>query len=404
MLLTLAWRNIWRNRNRSLITMASIAGAVLLAVLMTALQKGVFDNLVHNLVSMYSGHMQVHAKGYWDEQVLDNAFVLNDTLQSEIDQVEGLTAAAHRLETFSLISSGEKTKGSLIVGVSPKAEDELTGLKSKVSKGNFFNAKSDEILLAEGLAEKLLVDVNDTIVLLAQGYYGSTAAGKFAVGGLLHFGSPELNNQVAYLTLPNAQRWLDAPEMATTLAITIEDDDDLKSISDKLKSALWANYEVLTWEEMMPEIVQHIKTDNAGMYIMVGVLYLLISFGIFSTLLMMFAERQREFGMLAALGMRKAKIARMLLVESIILTLFGCLAGLLLSLPATWYLTEHPIEFTGELAQVYEDFGFEAVFPATMDPPIFWSQTIVVLVIGLLLAMYPVLKVLKLDPVAAMRR
>lgn len=404
MLLTLAWRNIWRNRNRSLITMASIASAVLLAVVTSALQKGVFDNLIHNLVSMYSGHIQIHAKGYWDEQILDNAFALNDTLDQELNQLEGLAAAAPRLETFSLISSGEKTKGALIVGISPQAEDRLTNLKGKVVKGVFFDEKDEKILLSEGLAEKLKVGVGDTIVLLAQGFYGSTAAGKYAIGGLLHFGSPELNSQIAYLTLPNAQAWLDAPGMATTLALTIQQDDALHPISKKLRMALPDHYEVLTWEDMMPEIVQHIKTDNAGMYIMLGVLYLIIAFGIFSTLLMMLAERQREFGMLVALGMRKVKIARVMLIESVMLTLFGCLMGLSLSLPATWYLTAYPIKFTGEMAKVYEQFGFEAIFPAVMDFNIFWNQTLVVLIIGLVLSMYPVLKILKLDPVTAMRR
>lgn len=137
MLLTLAWRNIWRNRNRSLITMASIASAVLLAVLTAALQKGVFDNLIHNVVSLYTGHMQIHEKGYWDEQILDNAFLMNDTLEQQVNQLEELIAAAPRLETFSLISSGEKTKGALVIGVAPEAENRLTNLQGKLVQGNF---------------------------------------------------------------------------------------------------------------------------------------------------------------------------------------------------------------------------------------------------------------------------
>jgi ABC-type lipoprotein release transport system permease subunit len=160
----------------------------------------------------------------------------------------------------------------------------------------------------------------------------------------------------------------------------------------------------MTWEDKMPEIVQHIKTDTAGLYIMMSVLYLLISFGIFSTLLMMFAERQREFGMLVALGMRKQKIAGMLMVESALLTFLGCLTGLALSLPATWYLTAHPIRFSGEFAKVYEQFGFEAIFPATMKAQIFLNQTMIVMAIGLALSMYPLIRIFRLDPVAAMRR
>lgn len=404
MLLTLAWRNIWRNRNRSLITMASIASAVVLAVMTAALQKGVFDNLIHNLVSLYTGHIQVHEKGYWEEQLLDNSFELNDTLRRQVDQLKGVAASAPRLETFSLISSGEKTKGALVVGVLPEEENRLTNLQGKLAKGAFLTEKGESALVAEGLAEKLKVGIGDTIVLLAQGFYGSTAAGKFAIAGLLHFGSPELNSQIIYLSLANAQAWLDAPGRVTTLAVTLKEDKALPQATHILKNTLPPHYEVLTWEDMMPEIVQHIKTDTMSMFIMIGVLYLIVAFGIFSTLLMMLAERQREFGMLVALGMQKFTIAWMLLLESVMLTLFGCLLGMALSLPVTWYLTEHPIRFSGELARAYEQFGFEPVFPATMDASIFIHQTIVVLVMGLVLSMYPVIKILKLNPVAAMRR
>lgn len=404
MLITLAWRNIWRNRNRSIITIASIASAVLLSVVTASLQKGVFDNLIHNVVSLYTGHIQIHEKGYWEEQILDNSFDLNDTLINQLENMEGIIAATPRIESFSLVSGGKKTKGALVIGVSPEKENELTHLKNKLVEGHYISENEEAILVAEGLAEKLFMGVGDTVVLLAQGFYGSTAAAKYPISGLLHFASPELNRQVLYLNIPTAQRWLDAPQRATTIAITIKNDDELNKIAGLLKEKLPAEYEVITWEEMMPEIVQHIKSDTAGNYIFLGVLYLIISFGIFSTLLMMLAERQREFGMLVALGMRKRKIALMLFSESLLLTFFGSLAGIATSLPITWWLTENPIKFSGELGEIYEKFGFEAVLPATMHPPIFINQTIVVLSIGVILAFYPAWKALKLDPVEAMRR
>jgi ABC-type lipoprotein release transport system permease subunit len=404
MLFQLAWRNIWRNHHRSLITMASIASAVMLAVVTVALQKGVFDNLVENLVGMYSGHIQVHSEGYWEEQVLDNAFLLTDSMLSGVAAVAGVEAVSPRLETFSLLSMDEKTKGALVVGILPDREDGLTGLGYKLMSGVLPEVSASSVLLGEGLAERIQAGVGDTVVLLGQGYFGSMAAGKFPVAGLLHFGSPALNDQVVYLPLPAAQHWLDAPGMATTLAVRVSAGSDLSAVAQQLGLVAREGWEVLTWEEMMPEIVQHIRTDNAGMLIMLGVLYLLIAFGIFSTLLMMLAERQREFGMLVALGMKQRAIAAVLVMESVLLTLGGCLVGVLLSLPVTWYLTVHPMRFEGEFAEIYEQFGFEAVFPAVMEPGIFLRQAVFVLALGLLLSAYPVWRVLKLDPVEAMRR
>lgn len=403
MLIKFAWRNIWRNRNRSLITMSAVACAVVLAVVTSSLQKGVFDNLIKDVVGIYSGYLQVHAKGYWNEQTLENAFEINDSLQQTAQQTPGVVHTAYRLETFALASSGDKTRGCLVVGIDPNAEDRLTQLAGKVRAGEMLAAGSRSVLLAEGLAAKLNLKTGDTLVLLTQGYYGSTAAAKLPVSGLVRFGSPELNDRIAYLTLPVAQQWLDATDRATSMVIGLPGAHELPAVSAALKRNLPPNFEALTWEEMMPAIAQHIKGDTASMLIMVGVLYLLISFGIFSTLLMMLTERQREFGMLTALGMRPAKIGQLVLAETVFLTFCGCIAGLLLSWPAVWYLAEHPIRLGGEVAEIYERFGFEAIFPATVDVGIFLQQTRIVLVIGLVLAIYPVWRVLHINPVKAMR-
>ena len=404
MLLKLAWRNIWRNRNRSLITMSAIASAVLLAIITVSLQKGVWNNLVKNLVSLYTGYVQVHAKGYWAEQTLDNSFETSDSLESLVRQTPGVIHLSPRLETFALASSGDKTRGCLVVGIDPAAEDTLTQLTPKIQSGAMLHAGSETALLAEGLAAKLNLGIRDTAVLLTQGYYGNTAAMKVVISGLLRFGAPELNDRVAYVSLPVAQQWLDAPGRATSMVLGLQNAQQLKPVAASLRKRLPGDFEALTWEEMMPEITQHIEADSAGMYIMLGVLYLLISFGIFSTLLMMLAERQREFGMLLALGMHPASIARVLLAETIFLTLCGCLAGILISWPVVWYLKEHPIEFTGELAKAYENFGFQAIFPAILKARIFIEQTLIVLGVGIVLAIYPVWRVLHIKPVRAMRQ
>ncbi|MCK6691661.1 MAG: ABC transporter permease, partial [Thermoanaerobaculia bacterium] len=153
MLIKLAWRNIWRNRNRSLITMSAVASAVVLSVVMVSLQKGVFDNLIKDLVSLYTGYIQVHAKGYWEEQSLDNSFEITDSLDQIVQQTPGVARMAHRLETFALASSGEKTRACLVVGVDPAAEDALTRLTPKIQAGAMFTPGSQSAMMAMGLAE-----------------------------------------------------------------------------------------------------------------------------------------------------------------------------------------------------------------------------------------------------------
>ncbi|MBL7796283.1 MAG: ABC transporter permease [Saprospiraceae bacterium] len=403
MLTLLAWRNLWRNRSRSFITMASVWCAVVLAVALSSLQKGVFDHLIANVVSFYSGYVQVHHAGYQSEQTLENSFPLTDSVRQAVLSAPGVVHATPRLEAFALVSTGEKTRGCMVAGIEPDGEDRVTHLKSKLVAGAFLHERSTGVLLAEGLAKRLRVGPGDTVVLLGQGYYGSTAAGKYAVEGLLRFGSPALNDQVVFLALATAQHWLDAPDLVTTLVVSPRKPAETESVAAGLRRTLPADFETLSWQEMMPDIREHIQTDTASSAIIKAVLYLLIAFGIFATLLMMLAERQREFGMLVALGMKKIQLARVVLFETIFITITGCLVGIAVSIPLVWWLKEHPIRFSGETAEVYERFGFEAVFPAALSPSIFVNQAVAVFIVGVLLSFYPVIKVLSINPVEAMR-
>lgn len=305
MLLMLAWRNLWRNKSRSLITMASVFCAVVLAIVMAGLQRGVFENLIKNMVGFYSGYLQVHQKGYWDEQTLENAFQLTDSIQHQIKSTKGVKSMTPRLESFVLASSGDKTKGCLAVGMLPAEEAKIIQLRDKLVSGKYLTTNDQGVMVSEGLAKRLALALNDTIVVLGQGYYGSVAAGKYAIRGLLHFGSPELNDNMLFLPLPLAETLFDAAGFATSVVISPDDDKNLDQLATLLRTNTGADYEVMSWEDMMPEIVQHIQTDKFSMYIILGVLYLVIAFGIFSTLLMMVAERQREFGMLVAVGLKK---------------------------------------------------------------------------------------------------
>jgi ABC-type lipoprotein release transport system permease subunit len=160
----------------------------------------------------------------------------------------------------------------------------------------------------------------------------------------------------------------------------------------------------MSWQEMMPEIDQHMRSDAIGFYVWTGILYLIIAFGIFSTLLMMTAERRREFGMLVAIGMRRGRVAAMLLAESLLISFTGVLAGMAVALPLVLYFERHPIRFGGESARAFEQWGFEPLMPTTPDPAIFLRQSAIVLALALLIGLYPAWKATRIDPVADMRQ
>jgi len=399
----LTWRNLWRNKRRTAITMASISFAVVLAIVIKSLQDGVFDNLIKNVVSFYSGYIQVHKKGYQDEQVLENSFILSDSLIKKIQQ-PAVKTIVPRIESFTLASSGNITKGCMVVGTDPEKENELTSLKSKLIQGAYFSKDENDALIAEGLAKRLSLSVNDTIVLLGQGYQGAIAAGKYAIKGVIKFGQPQLNDGLVYLPIATAQNFLSAENIATSVVLAIDDPENIDVIQQSLASKLNDKYEVMTWKQMMPDIENHIKADAAGFYVWTGILYLIIAFGIFGTILMMTAERKYEFGMLIAIGMKKIKLGKMLIAETILISICGTLTGMLLSVPLVLYLQKNPVHFSGNRAKAYENFGFEAIFPATFSGSVFVSQAFVVLIISLIIGIYPLWHVSRLDPVKAMRK
>lgn len=404
MLIKLAWRNIWRNKRRTLITATSIFLAVLLAVIMRSLQLGAYQNMINNVVGFYYGHIQIHKKGYWNDQTIDNSFQLNDSLINTIDHTPGITRWVPRLESFALASFKNLTKGTLVVGISPNKEKSLTHIDKKLIAGSFLKKGDHAVLMAEGLAKNLELGVNDTLVLLGQGYHGVSAAGKYVIKGLLKFGSPELNSGMVDLPLKEAQSLYGCGNRLTSIAISVGQGGNATAISKKLSTQLSPKkYEVMDWKTMLPDLVQMIEADSSGGIIMIGILYMIIAFGIFGTLLMMIAERKHEFGILIAIGMKHIKLAVIVILELFMISGIGVILGALATFPIVSYFLHNPIHLTGELAQAYQRFGLEPVFPFSNDPGIFSSQALIVLCISVGLSIYPWYSIIKMKAINAMR-
>lgn len=405
MIFKLSWRNLWRNKRRSLITMASIFFAVVLAVVMRSLQLGTYDQMISNAVSFYTGYAQVQSADYPNEPILNNSFRASDSIYKQITSDENIKGVIPRLESAALVSGEKRTMPGLITGIIPEKENQLTDIKSKLVNGKFINAKSKSALIGKGLAEQLKLEIGDSIVILGSGFRGSNAAGIYTISGILKFGTPELNNSSVYLPLQEAQVLFGTGNRITSYVLMVEKSgkEVLSSTVNRIKGELGSGYSVMSWRDLSPELVQSIQADSASGIITLAVLYMVILFGVFGTLLMMMKERSYEFGVLTAIGMKKARLAGMIILETWLLALLGSLAGLLISIPVCIYLNQFPIRFEGAVAEAYADFGMEPVLPASLDPSIFISQTFIVFILTTLLAIYPFAKIMRLHPIKAMR-
>lgn len=399
----IAWRNLWRKPWRTVITSGSIFFGVLLSAFMTSMQYGSYEAMISNVVQFYSGYMQIFTEEYHENKTINNTFILNDSLKSIIDNEKGITHYTPRLEYFSLASSNEITKGSVVIGVDPEGENRVTGLKKWVKQGSYFDDKSNGVLVAIELAKYLKVGVGDSIVLYGQGFHGVMAAAVYPVAGILEFPSPELNKQFIYMTLQSCQELFSAPDRLTSVVLMVEDNYHLPGTLKHLKKEIKKPYMVMSWQELQPELVQMIDGDKAGGLFMKSLLYIIITFGILGTILMMVSERKRELGVMIAIGMQRARLGAILFFETFFIGVIGALAGILVSIPLTYWYYLNPIPLTGDAAKTMIEMGIEPFMYFSIQPDVYYIQALVVFIITMLISIYPIIKSFTLNLTSALR-
>ena len=399
----MAWKNLWRNKRRTLITVASIFFGVLISTVMSSLQDGTYGNMIDMSVKLSSGYLQIQHPEYNDNKSINNIFEPTDEFISEISEIKEITTVAKRLMSFALLSSGPNTRGGAVIGFEPKKDNKTSNLKNWISEGDFLNSGDYGVLLTYNIAKHLKLGVNDTIILISQGYHGVTAAGKYPVKGILKFSTPQMNSLGVFMDINLAQEFYSAEGMITSLMIMVDDYTNVAPTARKLKNYVNGTYNILNWQELNPEIVQFIDSDKAGGIVMKAILYIVIGFGIFGTIIMMVAERKRELGVMVAVGMQKFKLAIILFYETILIGFVGVIAGFIASIPIILFLVDNPIELPEELAEAYLQFGFEPYMFFGTAPSVFVNQVLAIFIITLIISLYPVFKVKNLKVTNALR-
>lgn len=398
-ILKLAWRNIWRNRRRTLITISSILFAVLLAIIFYSMEKGTYEQMIDSMVRYSTGYIQIQDVMYEEEPSIDHSLHYDESLQAMLARhEEQIGFYVPRLQNFALVATENVSRASMVVGIDPIMENKLNDLSDNMVEGKFLETGSEGILVAKGLAGILRAGIGDTLVLLGQGFHGATAAGKFEITGIIDLRIPDLNNNIIYMTVERAQWFYMAENQLTSIIIMPKNPAQTSKIADELSASLdpeW--HRVLTWEEMLADILRLMQFDMASTWVMMFILYVVIAFGLFGTILTMMIERQKEFALLFALGMKRSMLAAMCFIESLLMSIAGTMAGVAAAIPVVIYFVYNPIQLRGGMADVMADYGFEPILPFSSGAEVFYIQAITVLIISFLIGLYPVYKVFKLD-------
>lgn len=405
MYLKLAWRNLWRNPRRTLITVSSILFAVVFALFIESLERGAHNQMIDNMTRFHTGYLQVQDDRFEDEPSLDNSFRYDAERASRITESStDIDFTAPRIEAFMLAAGEERTRGAMVLGVDLESEERLNDLKSRLTEGRFFETGDGTAVLGEGLAGRLNLAPGDSLVLLGQGRFGMTAAGLFEIGGLINHPIREMNNQLVYLSLPDAQWLLSAEDHITSLLITPKQARQSDEIAATLEETLSGeSLSVLTWQEMIPELLEALEFDRAQTRFIMVILYVIIGFGIFGTILTMTLERMREFGILLSVGMQRYKLAFVLFIETVLMAFLGVAGGSLTGLAVLLYFYFNPILLDGEMAEVVMEFGFEPIMPVALAPDIFFWQSLIIFILTMFISLYPGIKVMSLSIMKASR-
>ncbi len=401
-LFSMAWRNIWRNTRRTVITVAAVVFAATIAIFMWCIAIGEHEQMINDALTLYPGHIQIHARGYWEDKTIYNSAAPPEALIASLSADPRVTAVTTRLTVDALISSDTNTSGVALVGVDPVRE--FSDVKDKIIEGGFIDhGGPDSIVIGQSLAKNLNCGVGDRLVILTQAYDGSIAARFFTVSGIFRTGSMEFDRAMAFVDIGAADELLSMYGQVTEVSLLLKTDRDAKDLTEEIGGALDPEtYEVMAWQQLIPDLVQFVELDNIFGYIYYLMILVVVIFGIMNTILMAVMERYREFGVIMALGTKPKHIVALILIESALIALVGIAIGDAIGFGISYYYTQVPMDLSA-YAKSMESFGINPLLYAKMYPFVFYITDLIILSATILSAVYPAVKASRLEPVRALR-
>ncbi len=401
----MAWRNIWRNPRRTLLTVAAIAFACLFLIFMLSFQFGSYETMINAAVSLRTGHFQIQDPRYQENQTIRHTVETPGGVADILDQTDGIQAYTYRAQAFSIVSSRDRTYGALVIGMDPAQTAGVSTLQSLIRKGEYLSEGDTEQALIGGLlAQNLKVSVGDELTLLGQAKDGSVAAAVVTVKGIYRSGQDDFDRAGVHIPLDYFQQVYAMNGAVHQVVAVVDSLSRLPAITQKVEARLEAtdhSLAVLDWSELMPGLKQAISMDLVGGLIFWFLLIVVVAFSILNTFLMAILERTREFGVMMAIGTAPGRLTKILLMESLFMTGVGMGAGILLGAGVTLFFQDHGIDLGGA-GELLEQFGISGrVYPRLS----LLSTAIgpgMVFVITFAAALYPALKVRRLKPVEAM--
>ena len=403
----MAWRNIWRNPRRSILTVCAITFASVLLVFMLSFQFGSYETMINTSVKISTGHLQVQAEKYLEKKSIRYTIPDPDKITAVLNMISDIAAYTLRGQAFSLISSEDRTYGAVVTGIDPQREAKVSRIKKLMRQGNFLTEHDvNQAVVGRLLAKNLRVTIGDELTLLGQGRDGSIAATVMQVKGIFGSGIDEFDRSTLQIPLSTFQEVFSMDHAVHEVVVIAKSLSDVSEIKAEIQAALsdldnGKSLKTLDWQELMPGLRQAIEMDLVSGLIFYGLLLIVVAFSILNTFLMAIFERKKEFGVMMAIGTTPRRMTKVLLIESMTMTVIGIAIGIMLGIGITYYFQLYGIDFAAG-SELLSQFGITGRIYPKLSLLSVSIGPFMVLFFTFISALYPALKVRRLRPVEAM--
>lgn len=399
----MAWRNIWRNKARSIVIIISISIGLFAGLLVLGLYKGMLKDRLRMVIETEVSHVQIHHTKFKEDY--DPSFILpeGNRMLSEIEKSGFVKHVTQRSVTQGMLATTTGTDGVEILGIIPEKEDLISGLNKKIKEGGGFGTKKNEVLVGKKLADKMNLKPGGKLVLTFTDNESNITSGAFRVSGIYQSDNTPRDERIVYVKLDDLNAMLNTGNDFHEIAVILRDDELLERVKEEWSRA-YPQYKVETWKELSPETELIISMTDQYSQIFIIIIMLALAFGVINTMLMAVLERTREIGMLVALGMNRLKLFILVLMETILLTLAGVPLGMLVSWLMINSLSKTGIDISSFAGEAMSSFGFGSIIYPEFPGEKIIGVMIIVITTAFVSSLFPSIKAIKLQPADAMRR
>jgi ABC-type lipoprotein release transport system permease subunit len=401
MLITIAWRNVWRSPGRSFVVIGSIVVGIWALIFMLGFMNGFMISYINGAIKHEISHIQIHHPQFKDDYQIGLTVPDRDEISRHLEKDGRIKAYSPRSLTNGMIASPRKAQGVRIYGILPEKEKEVTHHDSLVIEGTYFASDlKNPIVIGKDLAEELKINLRNKVVLTFQDEEHNLVSGAFRVDGFLDTTSPMINKSSAYIKQGDLNRIAGIGEGVHEIAIFLQNPESEESTIAELRSK-FPELSVESWRSIAPELELFLSMTDSFLWILILIIMIALVFGIINTMLMAVLERFRELGMLMAVGMNKARVFGMIVTETIFLSLVGGPLGILFGWLTMKWLGKAGMDLS-DYSEGLREFGYSSILYPFIETSTYGSVALGVVLTALVGALYPAYKAIKLNPTEAL--